>query len=179
MSILEQNPDATVSEALEGIPETLLSRRENLRMRAIMGAVPVEVLTDYTAEGLAAVLASAPDGRLADPTVRCEFTLPMSPKRIPAIAAFFLNYLQNGLPPIEEPAPAPTVTEPTYSRSAKERPRPPRRGVEVTLAELRADSHLREGGSLPARDSGSRKPRPAPRGRPVGTPRDLVRRRTE
>ena len=129
MSILEQNPDATVSEALEGIPETLLSRRENLRMRAIMGAVPVEVLTDYTAEGLAAVLASAPDGRLADPTVRCEFTLPMSPKRIPAIAAFFLDYLQNGLPPIEEPAPAPTVTEPTYSRSAKERPRPPRRDL--------------------------------------------------
>lgn len=180
-SILAQNPDATVSDALEGIPEAFITRRESLRMRALIGAVPASMLTEYDTAGLAAVLASEPDGKLADPDVVCGFTMRMSPKRIPVIAEFFLDYLSNGLPVMEEPAaPAPAIviqTAPSASKKGGRSATQPRKkaGVPVTLAELRADTQSRGNGSLANRDGAPRKPKPAPRGRPVGSPADMMR----
>lgn len=179
-SILDQNPDATVSEALADVPEELISRRESLRMRALIGIVPVSLLAGYENTGLAKVLASEPDGKLADPTVRCGFTMPISPKRVPVIATFFLDYLRNGLHVVQEPAPDPAPVVPTIGSGSKSRKGrradgPPRRGVEVTLADLRTDTLSRGRGSLANRDGGSKKPKPSPRGRPVGSPAELAR----
>lgn len=181
-SILDQNPDATVSEALADVPEELISRRESLRMRALIGIVPVSLLAGYENTGLAKVLASEPDGKLADPTVRCGFTMPISPKRVPVIATFFLDYLRNGLPVVQEPAPdpdpapvAPAIGRGPKSRKGQQTDRPPRRGVEVTLADLRTDMSSRGRGSLASRDSGSKKPKPSPRRRPAGSPAELAR----
>lgn len=179
-SILVQNPDATVSEALEGVPEEFISRRESLRMRALIGTVPVSLLAKYSSTGLAAVLASEPDGKLADPNVVCGFTMRMSPKRVPVIAEFFLGYLHNGLPVTEpKPTPAPVVQAPaTGSNQRKNSPKlPPRKkaGAPVTLADLRADTSSRGHGPLPPRDGAPRKPKPAPRGRPAVSPADMKR----
>jgi len=104
LSVLNQNPHATVSEVLEEVPEDLITRRESLRIRALIGTVSISLLAQYDSTGLAVALASEPDGKLADPDVVCGFTMPMSPKRIPVIAELFLNYLHNGLSAVETPA---------------------------------------------------------------------------
>lgn len=175
-SILEQDPGASVSEVLEGVPEKFITRRESLRMRALIGTVPVRTLADYDTAGLAAILASEPDGTMADPNVVCGFTLRMSHKRVAAVAEFFLSYLHNGLPVMEDPEPTPEPVPASPSGSTRGKgpsPTLPRKkaGIPITLADLRTQA---QGSSLPVR-GGSSKPKPAPRGRPAGTPAELAR----
>lgn len=183
-SILDQNPGATVSEALEGVPEDLISRRESLRMRALIGAVPVGLLaTEYNNADLAKVLVSKPGGKLADPTVVCGFTMPMSPRRIPVIAEFFLDYLRNGLPTAEAPAPAPApsvsaAAESTGHKDRRQKSKAPRRGVEVTLADLQGDATRKFQRTQRAQTAGSSSFSPRHKlgkGRPAGSPADIAR----
>lgn len=184
-SILEQNPAATVGDVLRGIPEDLITRRERLRMLALMGGTSALALADLSVEDLAKALRlDAPsDEYQPDTAVVFGWTLIIKPNRASAIATLFLEYLKTGVLSTDKPAAqqAPTLIEqPTTPRfqqpkaAGKSPGRKP--GVPVAPAQLLTQMVQREFGPQ-ATGGRIKRTKPVGKGRaPVPSPAEVARR---
>lgn len=101
-SMIEQDPDVCMHDSFKGLSTKKITRRERLRMRALIGGVSVKTLATLTPAQLVDVLNDAqrnPGAYAGGPDVRRELTEELALHRIPDVARHYLHHLNCEVPP--------------------------------------------------------------------------------